>query len=164
MDELKEQIKALKRGLDYLFIIVALLIAAILALIWIGNVFQLKDLRRQAEKETQYYIIVQSGSEAIWEMEDHMEYNKIAAGLPVAPGATVYQAVKKGGIVRPVTVDSVTIGQRENRCYIDTVFETATGGRLYQRRRLNQLGRSLFLTEAEAVAALDVPVTSEFDV
>ena len=85
-----------------------------------------------------------------------MENDKITVELPVSPGATVWQPIKSAGIVRPVTVESITIGQRPNRCYIDTVYRTPTGGQLFQRRRLNQVGRSLFLTEGEAVAALDV--------
>lgn len=155
MDEIREQLKALRRGLDYVFVLLALLVAAILALIWIGNLRELRALRRQLEPEEYYYIIIPEGGEALRGREDLMDREKITVELPVAPGSTVWQPIKSAGIVRPVTVDSITIGQRPNRCYIDTVYRTPTGGQLFQRRRLNQVGRSLFLSEGEAVAALD---------
>lgn len=154
MDEIREQLKALRRGLDYVFVLLALLVAAILALIWIGNLRELRALRRQLEPEEYYYIIIPEGGEALRGREDLMDHEKITVELPVAPGATVWQPIKSAGIVRPVTVDSITIGQRPNRCYIDTVYRTPTGGQLFQRRRLNQVGRSLFLSEGEAVLAL----------
>lgn len=154
MDEIREQLKALRRGLDYVFVLLALLVAAILALIWIGNLRELRALRRQMEPEEYYYIIIPEGGEALRGREDLMDREKITVDLPVAPGSTVWQPIKSAGIVRPVTVDSITIGQRPNRCYIDTVYRTPTGGQLFQRRRLNQVGRSLFLSEDEAVLAL----------